>query len=182
MSLFELVEYTDALAPEFLRINREWIEAMYVMEAHDHEVLDHPREHIIDPGGTILFVSDPDLGIVGACALMKIEDGVFELTKMGVSAAARGRKAGEFLLAAMIARARTLPITTLFLLTNKRSEAAIHLYEKFGFIHDPAIMARYGRLYAQCDVAMSYPLPSVQRKPLPRDAEEGRKNGFPGAL
>ena len=154
----ELVEFTDDLAPEFARINREWIEAMYVMEPHDHEVLDNPREQIIDPGGTILFVRAPGLGIVGACALMQIADGVFELTKMGVTAAARGRKAGEFLLARMIERARDMGVGTLFLLTSTRSQAAIHLYEKLGFVHDRAIMERYGRLYARCDVAMSHPL------------------------
>ncbi len=154
----ELVEFTDELAPHFARINREWIEAMYVMEPHDHDVLDHPRQHIVDPGGTILFARAADLGIVGACALMKIEDGVYELTKMGVTASARGRKVGEYLLGQVIARARNLPVQTLFLLTNRASQAAIHLYEKLGFVHDAAIMARYGRLYARCNVGMSYPL------------------------
>ena len=168
MSAFEIDEFTDELATEFARINREWIEAMYTMEPHDHEVLDHPRAQIVDPGGMILFVRATDLGLIGACALMRIEDGVFELTKMGVTAAARGRKAGEYLLAAIIARARTLPIQTLFLLTNRKAQAAIHLYEKLGFIHDPKIMARYGRLYARCNVAMSYPLAAArtQEKPL----------------
>ena len=164
----QLVEYTDALAPDFARINREWIEAMYTMEPHDHEVLDDPRTHIVDRGGTILFVRAPGIGIVGACALMRIEDGVFELTKMGVLLSARGRKAGEFLLAATIERAQKMPIETLFLLTNRNSQAAIHLYEKVGFLHDPAIMARYGSLYSRCNVAMSFPIATArdQEKPL----------------
>ena len=38
------------------------------------------------------------LGVVGACALRKTDVGEFELTKMGVLEAARGCKAGEFLL------------------------------------------------------------------------------------
>ena len=46
----------------------------------------------------------------------------------------------------------------LYLLTNRKCEAAIHLYEKAGFRHDAAIMARYGARYARCDVAMDYPL------------------------
>ena len=79
-----------------------------------------------------------------------------ELTKMGVRATARGLKAGEFLLAAMLDRAKAMPVETLYLLTNARCAAAIHLYEKLGFRHDAAIMADYGARYARCDVAMRY--------------------------
>ena len=44
----------------------------------------------------------------------------------------------------------------LYLLTNKRCAAAVHLYEKLGFRHDKEIMARYGAEYERCDVAMRY--------------------------
>jgi DNA-binding MarR family transcriptional regulator len=159
----ELVDFSDALADDFRRINAEWIAAMYTMEATDHDVLDNPRARIIDRGGAILYARAGDLGIVGTCALMPLEPGVFELTKMGVSASARGRKVGEFLLAGVIDRARQMQMQTLFLLTNRKSQAAIHLYEKRGFIHDADIMARYGRKYERCNVAMRFPLESGER-------------------
>ncbi len=154
----ELVDFSDSLADDFRRINAEWIGAMYTMEATDHDVLDNPRARIIDRGGAILYARADDLGVVGTCALQQTEPGVFELTKMGVLAAARGRKVGEFLLAGVIERARRMNMQTLYLLTNRKSEAAIHLYEKLGFFHDADIMARYGRKYARCNVAMRYPL------------------------
>lgn len=108
----------------------------------------------------MLFVEAPDLGVIGACALIRIADGVFELTKMGVSERARGRKAGEFLPAAVLERARAMGVQTLDLLTNRRCAAAVHLYEKLGFVHDADIMAKYGARYARCDVAMRYASPS----------------------
>jgi N-acetylglutamate synthase-like GNAT family acetyltransferase len=112
---------------------------------------------IIDKGGDILFVEVAGLGVVGACALMPSKDaGAFELTKMGVLDAARGLKAGEFLLAAVLKRAREMRVETLFLLTNRKCAAAIHLYEKLGFVHDAGIMATYGARYERCDVAMLY--------------------------
>ena len=52
---------------------------------------------------------------------------------MGVSSPVRGLKAGEYLLAATIAKAHELGAAPLYLLTNHTCEAAIHLYEKFGF-------------------------------------------------
>ncbi|TRW17836.1 GNAT family N-acetyltransferase [Glacieibacterium frigidum] len=151
-------EFSDDLAHHFRDINAEWIEAMYRMEATDHEVLGDPRGRIIDPGGAILFVEAGGRGIVGACALQRTAPACFELTKMGVRSAARGTGAGAFLLAAMIARAKSMGAETLYLLTNRKSAAAIHLYEKAGFVHDAGIMADYGARYERCDVAMRYPL------------------------
>jgi ribosomal protein S18 acetylase RimI-like enzyme len=156
-------EFSDDLAQAFHDINAEWITAMFTLEATDREVLEDPRARIIDGGGAILFVEAEGRGVVGTCALQKtgqkIGDSSFELTKMGVSEAARGLKAGEFLLAAMIARAREMGADPLYLLTNAKCEAAIHLYEKLGFQHDSAIMAQYGARYARCDVAMRYVAP-----------------------
>jgi len=152
----KILDFTDDLAPAFCDINAEWISAMYRLEATDREVLDHPRARIIDPGGAILFVQAEGLGVVGACALQKTGEGRFELTKMGVLEAARGRKAGEFLLRAVIARAQAMGAQTLYLLSNKKSAAAVHLYEKLGFAHDEEIMAQFGARYERCDVAMRY--------------------------
>lgn len=130
---------------------------MFVLEDTDRQVLRNPQSMIIDKGGDILFVAVEGLGVVGACALMPSKDGgAFELTKMGVLDVARGLKAGEFLLAAVLERARDMGIETLFLLTNKKCAAAIHLYEKLGFAHDGKIMATYGARYERCDVAMRY--------------------------
>jgi DNA-binding MarR family transcriptional regulator len=148
--------FSDALAPAFHDINAEWIETMFAMEATDRDVLENPRARIIDPGGDILFARAAGLGLVGACALQKTGERQFELTKMGVLESARGRKAGAYLLDAVIRRANELGAETLYLLTNRKCAAAIHLYEKAGFVHDADIMARFGARYARCDVAMRY--------------------------
>lgn len=154
-----ILPYTDALAPHFHAINAAWISAMFVLEPHDEHVLSHPREAIVDQGGTILFIATPDGHIIGTGALMPTEPGAYELTKMGVGEEARGTGAGALLLAALIEYARALPdLDTLYLLTSKKCEAAIHLYEKAGFRHDSEIMARFGSCYRRCDVAMRYPL------------------------
>ncbi len=149
-------EFDDDLAHHFRDINAEWIETMYRLEQTDRDVLDNPRERIVDRGGTILFVEAAGLGIVGACALQKTGETQFELTKMGVLERARGLKAGEFLLRATIDRARDLGAQRLYLLTNRKSQAAIHLYEKAGFVHDAGIMDDFGARYERCDVAMLY--------------------------
>jgi DNA-binding MarR family transcriptional regulator/GNAT superfamily N-acetyltransferase len=155
-SLLTIHEYSDDLAPYFHDINAEWINDMFRLEATDREVLENPRTRIVDPGGVILFAEARGLGIVGTCALQKTGERSFELTKMGVRASARGLKVGEFLLRAVIERAMQIGAEPLYLLTNTKCAAGIHLYEKAGFQHDADIMARYGARYARCNVAMRY--------------------------
>jgi ribosomal protein S18 acetylase RimI-like enzyme len=154
--MLRIVEFRDELAGLFHDINAEWIGAMFTMEDIDRYVLQNPSETIIDAGGAILFVEVEGKGIVGAGALRWAEPGQLELTKMGVRYDLRGLKAGEFLLGALIERAMMMKPERLFLLTNKRCEAAIHLYEKAGFEHDAELLAAARHHYARCDVAMTF--------------------------
>ena len=154
--MLRIVEFRDELASAFHDINAEWINAMFVMEDVDRHVLENPRETIIDADGAILFAELEGQGIVGAGALRWSEPGQLELTKMGVKSGLRGLKAGEFLLDALIERAATMKPDRLFLLTSKRCEAAIHLYEKSGFEHDAELLEAARHHYDRCDVAMTY--------------------------
>jgi GNAT superfamily N-acetyltransferase len=145
MNNIDILAFSDELAPHFESINAQWINAMFILEDIDKQVLQQPRQHIIDKGGKI-----------GACALLNKGEGNFELTKMGVLDSARGLKVGELLLQFVIKEALKMPVNCLFLLTNAKCEAAIHLYEKNGFVHDRDIMQTYGQSYERCNVAMRY--------------------------
>lgn len=151
-----LLGFTDDRSTAFHDINAQWIQAMFTLEPTDREVLENPRERIIVPGGDILFVEADGLGLIGTCALQKTGPAQFELTKMGVLESARGLGAGAFLLQAAIERAGALGCKKLYLLTSSKCATAIHLYERFGFEHDPEIMRDFGARYARCDVAMRY--------------------------
>ncbi|THD37921.1 MAG: GNAT family N-acetyltransferase [Sphingomonas sp.] len=156
MAGFTIREFSDDLAPDFYRINAQWIADMYTLEPTDVEVLENPRERIVDPGGAILFVEDSEMGVVGTCGLQKTGERQFELTKMGVVPEARGLGAGAVLLNAMIARAFELGCDRLYLLSSSKGAAGVHLYEKAGFVHDARIMEEFGKRYARCNVAMLY--------------------------
>lgn len=149
-------DWKPEYAADFKRINTEWIESMFSMEPIDQAILDDPQGHLIDPGGRIWMASHPDHGMIGACALRKGDNGWYELTKMGVSESARGLGVGRVLLRHAIAEARTLPVETLYLLTNRRCEAAIHLYEQEGFVHDTEVGGACSGEYQRCDVSMRY--------------------------
>jgi DNA-binding MarR family transcriptional regulator/N-acetylglutamate synthase-like GNAT family acetyltransferase len=153
--------FSSELAPYFESINKQWIKQMFVLEDIDKKVLQQPQEYIIDKGGKIWFAEHPTLGVVGACALLNKGNGNYELTKMGVLDSARGLKVGERLLQFVIQQASKMQVSTLFLLTNAKCEAAIHLYEKNGFVHDRDIMNEFGKSYERCNVAMRFVSSSV---------------------
>lgn len=149
-----IIDFRTELAEHFDIINRQWIEQMFVVEDIDDKVLRDPQRHIITPGGKIWFAEHAELGVVGACALLNKGNGCYELTKMGVLENARGLKVGLRLLEHIIDYCNENSLPNVFLLTNKKCETAIHLYEKLGFKHDQVTMQSFGSSYQRCDVAM----------------------------
>ncbi len=134
----------------FHDINLAWIERYFVVEKKDREVLEHPREAILDKGGVILMAVDA-FGAIGCCALIAMGDGGWELAKMGVTSEAQGRGVGRLLIDAAIARARELGAKRLFLETNAILKPALKLYSDAGF---KPVASATPSPYARADVQM----------------------------
>lgn len=132
----EILSYTPKYAEEFKKLNIAWLEKYFWVEPHDEEVLSDPEKYIIEPGGTIFFVKDND-EIIGTVALMKIEDGIFELTKMAVTPAAQGKKIGQKLMEHTINYAREKKWKKLIIYSNRKLENAVYIYQKYGFVEIP---------------------------------------------
>lgn len=116
----------------FRDLNEEWIRNFFVLEPRDIEVLNNPKQHILDPGGAI-FLVDRDGKAVGCCALIAKGAGTYEVSKMAVSPAVRGQGIGRKLLVRVIESARALGATRVCLDTNTKLHSAVHLYESLGF-------------------------------------------------
>ncbi len=115
----------------FRLLNEEWIREYFSFEEKDRKMLSHPRL-TIDAGGQILFaVRDGEP--IGCCALIAMGDGCFEVSKMAVTKAYRGKGIGRILLTKLIEYARTTGARRLYLETNSKLTPAITLYESLGF-------------------------------------------------
>lgn len=150
-----IVQYSPHYKDAFKKINIEWLTDMFEVEDYDNEVLTRPEQYILNRRGGIwmaLLVDDP----VGTVALMEIERGMFELTKMGVTRDARGHGVGRKLLEHLIYNIFNTQKNTYFLLTNSQCKAAIHLYEAYGFKHCEETRSKFGNSYKRCDVGMVY--------------------------
>lgn len=146
---------TPADAAAFRTLNEEWIVRHFTLEAEDRRQLDDPVRVIVDPGGEVL-VAELDGRVVGCVALRPAADGVYELSKMAVDPALRGRGVGRRVITAAVERARELGATSLFLGSSTRLAPAVHLYESVGFRHVPR--EEIDMPYERADVFMVLPL------------------------
>lgn len=136
MSGIEVTPFRPQYAADFRRLNFEWIERMFKVEAPDLKVLDDPERAIVLPGGMIFFAVEGET-VVGTVAMIRGDDGRCELAKMAVAATHQRRGIGERLGSAGTAWARERGFRCVFLETNSRLDNAIRLYERLGFRHAP---------------------------------------------
>lgn len=152
----QIVNYQPAYLEAFKKLNEEWISKYFKMEAADHKALDNPEKNIIDKGGHImvaLYNNEP----VGVCALMKMDDPVYEyeLAKMAVSPNAQGKNIGWLLGQAAIEKARSLGAKKLYLESNTILQPAINLYHKLGFRKVIGHATPYERCNIQMELVIS---------------------------
>jgi len=147
----EIVDFRSEHAEAFRQMNLDWINHYWEVEDADRLYLDHPREKILDPGGAILIAlynGEP----VGAVALIQMEGGSYELAKMAVDERARGKGIGWLLGTALLARARDVGATRVYLESNTILEPAINLYKKLGFEQVKGGASPYDRCNIQMEI------------------------------
>lgn len=145
----EIIPFSSDLKEPIKTLNIEWLEKYFRVEEKDELVLSNPQEEIIDKGGMI-FYARYNNEVLGTFSLMKIDNDIFELSKMAVSDKAQGLGIGNKLLVHCLAEAEENNIKKLLLYSNRILLPAIHLYEKFGFVEIPLEIG----LYERADIKM----------------------------
>jgi ribosomal protein S18 acetylase RimI-like enzyme len=140
-----VVSYREEFRAAFEQLNRDWIEAYFVLEEPDREVFSDPRGKILELGGEIFFVLEGGQ-VQGTCAVMRHSADEYEIAKMAVAPAARGRGFGDLLMERAVAFAAGVGARRIVIVSNTVLEPAIRLYRKHGFMQVPlAADARYER-------------------------------------
>ncbi len=147
-----VIDWHERYGNAFGRLNREWLDRYFHVEAVDEPVLDDPQSNVLAHGGVILYAVVDDEAI-GTVALKHQGDGVFELTKMAVTEPFQGQGIGRDLLRAAIDRFHEIGGQRLYLESNSRLGPALALYESAGFHHESPPEASD---YARADVYMVF--------------------------
>jgi GNAT superfamily N-acetyltransferase/DNA-binding MarR family transcriptional regulator len=146
-----IIDYAPEYQGDFKRLNEAWITRYFKMEEADHKSLDHPQEYILDKGGAIVLALYKD-EIVGACALIKMDNDTYELAKMAVDPKAQGKSIGWLLGLAVKEKAKALGGRKLYLESNTKLTPAINLYHKLGFKKVAGQPSPYERCNIQMEV------------------------------
>ena len=131
-----IIPFDKKYSEDFKNLNIAWLEKYFYVEPHDEEVLGDPEKFIIQPGGSIFFVKEKE-EIIGTVALMKIEDGVYELTKMAITPSHQGMNLGQKLMNHAIEYAKQQDWKSLILYSNRKLQNAVYIYFKYGFEEIP---------------------------------------------
>lgn len=130
-----VVNYEEKYRADFKRLNEEWLNKFFSVEAGDEKILSAPEE-IIKNGGEIFFALYNN-ETAGTCAVIKIDKETFELAKMAVTAKYQGRQIGKKLALTGIGYAVSRRAKNIILETSNKLTAAINLYKKLGFEQIP---------------------------------------------
>jgi len=132
--MIEIIDYAGEYANDFRDLNLEWLDKYNLTESHDLEVINHPKEAILDKGGYI-FLAREKARIVGTAGIANEGDSVYELVKMAVAPEFRGKGISKMLIEKCLNKARELKAKKVFLYSNSQLQTAISLYKKYGFVH-----------------------------------------------
>ncbi|MDT0688388.1 GNAT family N-acetyltransferase [Salegentibacter sp. F188] len=132
----KIISYAPQYAENFKNLNLAWLERLFTIEPHDEEVLGNPDKYIIQPGGNIFFVKEDD-SIIATVALMKMEERVYELTKMAVTPEYQGKKIGQKLMEHTLEFAKRQDWDQLIIYSSRKLKNAIYIYKKYGFEEIP---------------------------------------------
>ncbi len=132
--MIEIIDYSGEYANDFRELNLEWLEKYNLTESHDLEIINHPKEEVLDKGGYIFLAREGDR-IIGTAGIANEGDSIYELVKMTVAPAFRGQGISKMLIEKCLDKARELKAKKIFLYSNSQLQTAISLYKKYGFVH-----------------------------------------------
>ena len=132
--MIEIIDYSGEYANDFRDLNLEWLDKYNLTESHDLEVINHPKEAILDNGGYIFLARDGDK-IIGTAGIANEGDSIYELVKMTVAPEFRGMGISKMLIERCLDKAKELKAKKVFLYSNSQLQTAISLYKKYGFVH-----------------------------------------------
>lgn len=127
-----VVPFEEKYRQAFIAFNTNWILSNFgFLEDHDRQAFEAIDEELA-AGAMIFFAVEGDTPLA-ACMSRPMEGSTWELCKMGSHPTLPHPGAGSAVFQAAMNWALEHGAKRLFILSNSKLKAAIHIYEKFGF-------------------------------------------------
>ena len=148
-----VITYQPEYKNQFIDLNKAWLEEFFVVEPHDNDVFNNIESYILEPGGMIFFCIVNN-EVAGTVAMQKVNDATYELAKLAVAKKFQGLKLSNLLMNNCLAFAKAKKAESIMLLSNRKLENALRLYEKYGFIEVPMKENDYTRADIQMELKL----------------------------
>lgn len=129
----EILEYQEKYKEDFIQFNTDWIiDNFGFLEEEDLDTFRH-IEDSLKKGAMIYFAVENETVLATCMAKPMNEEGVWELCKLGSNKHVPHKGAGGAVFEAAMNWAVRHGAKKLFILSNSKLKAALHIYEKYGF-------------------------------------------------
>lgn len=128
-----VIEYQEKYKKDFIKFNTDWIKDNFgYLEEEDLETFNHIEENL-EKGAMIYFALEKE-DVLAACMVKPLGDqGIWEVCKLGSNKHLPHKGAGSAVFEAAMNWGIEHGAKKLFLLSNSKLKAALHIYEKYGF-------------------------------------------------
>lgn len=148
----EIIEYQEAYKQDFVELNIAWIQRYFKPEQADYDILEHVDE-LLGKGSMIYFAVENGQ-VLATCMAMPLKEDVWEICKLAATGQYTGKGAGSAVFKASMDYALQNGAKKLTLISNRRLEPALHIYEKYGFHEVPLNKEYWG--YDRADIEYEY--------------------------
>lgn len=173
----EIIKFKPEYKKYFIEYNTDWIVDYFgSVEDADKKTFNTIEESIAD-GGMIYFAVKNDT-VLACCMTKPMHDGKgsWEICKLASNKHTNHRGAGEAVFKACMNWAENHGAKRLFILSNSRLKAAMHIYDKFGF--NEIKLEDYE--YERGNIAFEYIIKNKKSKRTVCKKEDAEKRIFKG--
>lgn len=148
----QIVEYQEKYKEAFIQFNTDWITDNFgELEEEDLDTFHHVEESLKNQA--MIYFAVEDEQVLATCMAKPLgTEGTWEICKLGSNKHLPHTGAGSAVFKASMDWAIRHGANRLFLLSNRKLKAALHIYEKFGF-HEVKLEDYE---YVRGDVAFEY--------------------------
>lgn len=128
----KIIEYDSKYKEDFIQFNKDWIiDNFGFLEDEDIKTFEKMDEELAN--GAMIYFAIEDGSALACCMAKPLENRTWEICKLASNKNRDHKGCGSAVFEAAVQWAIDHGAKRLFILSNSRLKAAIHIYEKFGF-------------------------------------------------
>lgn len=130
--MMKVIPYDPRYREKFIEYNTDWIVDNFgFLEKEDKETFENMEEDI--KNGAMIYFAVEGENVLAVCMAKHMQEGTWEICKLASNKHRPHKGCGSAVFEAAMQWAIRHGASRLFIVSNRKLKAALHIYEKFGF-------------------------------------------------